>query len=287
MDDVTQAIGCGYKLGESLKEEPTLVGCLLRYACIAIASRALKVSSQYGNISEPQARRLFDLAGNINLPPGLVCAVKGERASGLDMMERVRKYGLQALDKGKAAPANYASPSSIAVIGSWLMDLRSCTDELFYVKYMDRMVDEASRPYRGRISQQLEGEPDFPPYGVMSAILTPVFSKVKPKLYEAMAIQSGDRAFLAVLAYKAKFGNYPSGLDDVEKRLGWKLPTDPLAGGPFHYRIDRDGFVLYGLGRGMKDDDARTVEATRSTDEHPYSNGDGRYSANMIWQKDR
>ncbi len=124
-------------------------------------------------------------------------------------------------------------------------------DELCYTKYMDRAVEDARR-LRRPTRQEMAYEPEFPRYAVLSEVLAPVFTKSKIREYEAISTIAGDRDFLAVLAHKSKFGSYPSELKQVEKKLGWSLPNDPLGDAPFHYRLQGKGFVLYGVGRNLR-----------------------------------
>jgi type II secretory pathway pseudopilin PulG len=284
MADSIKAIGLGYGLSESIREEPTLIGLLVRIACISIASSSLKRSAQYGDIPEPQARRLFDMMRKIDLQSHYIRAVKCERAQGLDLMDRVRHHVVVFDQKGEPV----ADPSSTQSfgIGSWMMDIRACADELFFMKYMDGAVAAAIKPYGDRLALKAESEPKFPRYALMSVIVMPVFTKSKEALYESMSTVAGDRVFLAVLAYKSKFGAYPSSLDD-----GWNLPVDPMSGKEFRYRRELKGFILYGLGKNLKDDNAETV---LKNDKNPdfrelysYSTINGRNSADMIWEKSR
>ena len=293
MDDSVRTVGLSYKLSESLNDEPRLTGSVTRYKCISAASRSLKQSMQYGNISERQAHKLFDLLRRIDVWSGFQIAMKGERATGLDMMDRMRQVIRFDNDDKRIMDLN--------IIG-WLQDVRSCADELFYLKYMDHVMESVSMPYRDQIAYLDEREPDFPSYVLMSVIVTPIYAKSMRAHHEAMATLAGDRVFLAVLAYRSKFGGYPASLDDVESRLGWKLPMDPMTGKQFRYRREGDGFIVYGLGKNLKDDNAMTIKDPMGNmpesvikgskyhgflDKYPYTNGDGKHSADMIWQKSK
>ena len=287
MDDSMKAVELGYRFSESSKDESTLIGSLVRIACVSITSRSLRRSAQYGDITELQARKLFDLLGSIDIQLGFQTAMKGERVYGLEMMDRLRRRVFGFNDDGKLTE----DPAILrrSGINGWLMDARSCSDELFYLKYMDRVIKSISRPYHDQIAHPDVHEPKFPRYALMSAIVLPVYAKSMRAYHEATATLAGDRIFLAVLAYKSKFGSYPLSLDDVELKLGWKLPVDPMTDESFRYRREGKGFIVYGLGKNMKDDNAKTVPKNAKnddfSDEYPYSNGDGRYSADMIWEK--
>ena len=240
---------------------------------------------QYGSVSEADAHDLFIYLGTIDLKSGLVSAMKGERAMGLDLLERVRKNGFAGISSSSKRSSKRIP---------WLLNIRACADELFYLNYMQRPVDAVSQPINKTISQTNYKEPEIPKYAIMSSICIPIFAKCRTKQYEAMATIQGDRTFLAVLAYKSKFGSYPQDLQQVEKNLGWKLPLDPLGKGLFKYKREGKGFVIYGFGRNRKDDNASTVQdlkqnAPRSSDfaeKYSYTNGDGTSSADMIWRKD-
>ena len=301
MEDSAKAVGLSYKLSESLKDEPMLIGCVTRYKCISTASKALKQSAQYGDVSEHQAHRLLDILGNMDIRTSYLDAMKDERAFSLDLMERIRKYGFERTKKGvsvRKTPDNRPrSPIRVWLVNSWL-----CADELFYLRQMESAITDANHLVYDRDSLQTELDLKFPKYALLSMILLPVYSKARLSHYETMTTLAGDRVFLAVMAYKSKFGAYPSNLDDVGKRLGWKLSVDPMTGKEFRYRREGKGFVLYGLGRNLIDDNAQTVEDlpesirnagpsdernTQFRDKYPYSTGTDRHSADMIWEKSR
>jgi len=65
---------------------------------------------------------------------------------------------------------------------------------------------------------------------------------------------------LALAAYMAEFGEFPSALADlVPKRLE-AVPTDALTGGDLIYRREGAGCVLYSLGLNLRDDGGRSGE---------------------------
>ncbi|MHB1455700.1 MAG: hypothetical protein ACYC0V_02180 [Armatimonadota bacterium] len=269
--DSMKAVELGYKLSESMKEEPTLIGSLTRIACMNITSLSLQRSAAYGDISESQSRRLFDLLGKIDIQSGFQTAMKGDRVMGLNTIDRMKSRGNRSGIRG------------------WLINVNSCLDKLFYLKSMDKLTGSISEPYRNHIAHADKRR--FPKFALMSAIILRVYENTAKAHYQVMATLAGDRVFLAVLAYKSKFGSYPASFDDVESKLGWKLPVDPMTSDRFHYRLEGKGFIVYGLGRNLKDDNAKTVPKDTKNDDfseqYPYSNGDGRYSADMIWAKSK
>ena len=299
MEDSFRSVGLGYRLSESLNHEPSLIGSLSRIACVSITSLSLKQSAQYGDISESQARGLFDLLGKIDLRSSYIYAMKGERAMNLGWMERIRNYGFDLDPDGRAVPRAGNSRHSRFRSVMNLVSSRyesSCAYELAYLKYMDKVLDIVSQPDRGGIPPEVILDYDPPRVEYMPRFGFDAFSldRMNQVLYESMSTIAGDRVFLAVMAYKSKYGSYPASLDDTGKKLGWKLPLDPMVGKQFRYRRKGRGFVLYGLGRNLKDDNAVTVEDlpenTRKEgflEQYPYLDPDGRRSADMIWGKSK
>jgi hypothetical protein len=58
---------------------------------------------------------------------------------------------------------------------------------------------------------------------------------------------------LALKVYHSEHGRYPDSLAETADD-GWTLPTDPFTGDPVRYRPVGDGFIVYGLGPDMADD---------------------------------
>lgn len=64
---------------------------------------------------------------------------------------------------------------------------------------------------------------------------------------------------LALAAYKADHGNYPETLAPLAPKYLAKLPIDPWSGKDYLYRIEKEGYVLYGVGVNGKDDGGKAA----------------------------
>ncbi len=62
------------------------------------------------------------------------------------------------------------------------------------------------------------------------------------------------RVTMALAAYRAEQGEYPSGLSDLEPKYFQSVPKDLFVDEPLTYRRDREGYVLYSVGSNMIDD---------------------------------
>jgi hypothetical protein len=51
---------------------------------------------------------------------------------------------------------------------------------------------------------------------------------------------------------------------------GWDLPNDPFGGGPLHFRLEPNGFVVWSVGPNLRDDGAVRYGPPMSFEDTPY-----------------
>ncbi len=113
--------------------------------------------------------------------------------------------------------------------------------------------------------------------------ITPHMLKVQIPAHErvgqiAWRMKSGREALLTVLAvmrYEKEKSRYPASLDELVA-AGYlkKLPMDPYSDGPFVYRKTESGFLLYSLGKNLKDDCGELGLSSRGKPRMWMDNGD-------------
>ena len=62
---------------------------------------------------------------------------------------------------------------------------------------------------------------------------------------------------MALLRYKAEYGQFPDSLDELVPEYLKAVPLDPFGPGPLTYKRQGDDFILYSWGLNFKDDDGR------------------------------
>lgn len=284
-DDALHSLQLSFEVGESPKDEPDIISQLVRIAATRVSSRALLDVVEQGNLTEVQARSLYDAIGERDYAAGFARAMQLERALGMwqfDMFRRGRMLDLM----GPASPTVPAHPT-IAKVVCYLWRPLLYADELQYLEYMNRLVDHASEPFRDR---GLRAEPHFPRYAILSRMLSPVFNRARASTDEAQARVAGDRIMLALITCKARYGAYATNLAELRAKLGWKIEEDTFSGKDFIYRPKGAGFLLYSLGENLKDDGARTVierplpPSTPRAEGFVYKNAKGESVADIIWE---
>ena len=70
----------------------------------------------------------------------------------------------------------------------------------------------------------------------------------------------------SLAAFKVEKGTYPEKLSELSPAYIKKVPVDIFAEGPLVYKRDGKGYLLYSVGRNMKDDGGVEDEATNKDD---------------------
>ena len=277
MDEAVRWMKLDFAVSESVKDEPTIIAQLVRYACLAISCRSLGYMIDNGNLNEHQARELFDQLAAIDLEPGEVLAMKGERAMVISTFDNISKSGPKSytwVDEYKAIkdmPYERCIPFPI----------RIKADELWYLQTMKDLAKNTSQPYRLSMNSQTDYQ-QLPRYASLSRIMLSN-SRIQMTRDKITALLAGYQVHLALIAYRDRFGSYPTDLKQLRQKLGWKIPNDVFSGKDFIYKRQGKGFIFYGIGENLKDDHAKTVANTNS-DKYPYPVRNGDRSADMIWQ---
>ncbi len=131
---------------------------------------------------------------------------------------------------------------------------------------MATQLDGIPLSYRGAKAKGLLAAPSFPMYAIISKILSPVFARVSFTRFRAEERLAQTRVFLAVQAYKARYGGYPASMRELKSKLGWKLPVDPFSEKDFVYKKQTKGFMLYSVGPDMKDDGGSRALSSNSVE---------------------
>ena len=290
MDEAVRSVELSFKVSRSLKDDPSLIGQLVRIAIVKRSSQSLREILQYGNISEAQAKQLNSTLSQTDMLPSFDRAMQGERCFGLWGFQLVRHdpTSIQDITGGPGSTRRHT------VLWNALGDVWrpvSYADELAYLRMIKHETDLMRRPYRDVYDKLELKDPStrLPRYAILSRIMLPVFARATASRDTGVAEIAGSRIVLGLQAYKDRYGYYPANLKALKSQLGWEVPTDPFTGKDFVYRPVGNGFLLYGVGQDFKDDGAKKHPRTITdpndvTNGHIYKTLDGQASDDMIWE---
>ncbi len=259
MDQAVHSIDMGFKLVKHLEDEPMFTCQLVRIAILAITSRSLRDALAYGDMSETQARRLFDTVGQIDAARGFVRAWQGERVYfvRLSCLSDLPAIVGNTSAGGRGGFAAHVLRKALGLFyGSLLRG-----DQAAYLRFAARQLDGVNLSYREAKSNGLfEEEQNLPFYAIISKIGAGIDARMGMSRYSFEAQAAGAQVFLALQAYKYRHGSYPKTLDELKAKLGWKLPKDPFSGRELVYKRQDKGFLLYSTGPDLKDDGGKELD---------------------------
>lgn len=225
-----------------------------------MASATLQDALQYGDLNEAQARAVYDVLAEIEFSNAFAEQLQAERAWGLWWFDLTRRRPRTIAETITACEADTCRSLRWKVLGNYRLLPALYAEELVYLKLLEEQVGAAHLTYREveTIRPELDRPPDLPFYALLTERILPDMRKMRAKRDDAIARTRGDQIFLALLAYKQRFGRYPATLGQLRAELGWDLQEDPFSGREFAYKRQGDGFLLYSFGANLKDDGGHT-----------------------------
>ena len=223
----------------------SLISYLINVAITNITLANMRQALSYCQLNDTELRQLDDIFSQVNMSDLYRHAIEGERVQFLLQNYEFRRAGM-------------AMPPS------------SSGDTLAYLDFVSRHLQCINMSYSEALSKRLVGPraaDNIPFYAILTKITAPVLVRTAGARYKNEAEIACGRMFLALKAYKARFGNYPLTLSELKSSMDWKLPTDPFNGKDMKYKRIGSGFVVYSVGYDLKDDNGTALQSQNETDE--------------------
>ena len=249
----------GFRLADSVREEPFLVSHLVRLALLHLLLEDVKGGLLLHRWSPDQTDWFERQFATIDLIKEFAHCIRGERAMSLRLVELARrgKWESGLLDETEdSAIPRYPALVRLAPSGWFyrnaLFLARAHQEKLFPTVdvgtgRISRAKFEDSHAFR----EQLESGLDT----IAARLLLPANMNVLPKT--ARAQTSINQALIACELERAwrATGRYPETLAELEARVPGGVREDPVGGKPMHYRrLDGGEYLLYSEGWNEKDD---------------------------------
>lgn len=129
-------------------------------------------------------------------------------------------------------------------------DERGRLDAICYAEVMTEYHALLARPYletREEIERLEQRADSLPYYAQSTRELLPALSRMHENLARSEAGVEALRLATSVRLFRLARGYYPTSLEEM-RAAGVSVPTNPLTGGGFGYRLDGSGFVISGVG---------------------------------------
>lgn len=151
------------------------------------------------------------------------------------------------------------------------------------LRYWEKQIALARRPYRESSSRFDALSHDIPGYALFTQALEPSFGRAAGARDAAIAEVGLMRTGLGLAAYRSQDGRYPASLTALRQSLKWEVPDDPFSGKDFVYRREAVGYLLYSIGRDLKDDGGAAATFIRDPHNPLHSGPKG----DIVWRMER
>lgn len=264
------------KVGEALKDDPIIISQMVRTRIIAEAADALRYTAQSCNIgSNASANNLSNVLSQIDVNSNFTVLIKSERTMSLNAYDAIRAH---RFDPNILSGQGVSPIALIEIYTPYLCRPFIYVDELDFLKKAERMIIVFNRPYH-KIAQSREVEKyEYFERRSIGDSLRPAYSRLRALADSGQAKVNGSRIFLALLAYRNQFNQYPESLVELNVKFGSHLLLlDPMSGKRFVYKLQDKGFLLYSIGPNLKDDGGVPVKDKAKQ----FEEGD------IVWKMDR
>ena len=123
-------------------------------------------------------------------------------------------------------------------------------------RYMDENIENHRKAYPHPAKPMPE------PKGPILSIFLPVFSQSDFKDQQNRALNDLLMLRLALRAYRAEHGRYPSALQELKGEYITDVPEDPFAtAGKYKYALAGSSYTLYSVGPDGRDDGGKAIDS--------------------------
>lgn len=251
MEQAVHSVELGLKICLAFDEEPGFVGYLVRSAVAAIAGAGMRDLVKTGDVSQQQARRLYDTLAEIDVDESFRQAIIGELVMTVSQAQETAAECRHA-----RAPYEYSPRAIGEQVGYILYGYTAIwADTAINLGNLLEATEAVGLSYKEMKDRgMLDREAHVPFYAMISKMSIPTAWRAhRMRFRDAFRLNMG-RITLAIAAYKDIHGEYPESLDQLKSSLGWELPKDPYSGQDFGYRREGTGYILYSTGPDGEDD---------------------------------
>ncbi|MCL5281827.1 MAG: hypothetical protein M1376_18170 [Planctomycetes bacterium] len=233
------AIEDGVRLSDSLQKEPSLIGHLVRIACLDLTLNALERSLSLATFTDGQLKDLGNVLTRTGATLDLTRALVTERCAMIGTWRDPSRLGLAR----PSLPVRMLP----GMRRTWLSDTLNCMEA--YIEASQLPPVERLRRFR-KISSEIQ-ELSFlhaMMKGTASAITRAAELDLGARAHLELA-----RTALAVERYRLASGKLPERLEELVPQYLNEVPSDPFDGNPLRYRRVDPGYCLYSISEDGQD----------------------------------
>jgi len=235
------------KVSNHLRNEPALVMCLVRVACLQMTANTLNDIADNFQIPEENAKSLIVELEKINTTESLKKAFIGELWGFGQIIDRVisGKFGYNYI----CSQIYYGPPPGDASrLAYFVWKLFIKRDYCEYLRITSLYPKVCDKPFysSGEAINRIENDiSHIPRYCVFSRMFTPNLTGIFERNAEFQTKRAISKIKLALNIYKGKNIAFPENLEQLKPEILREIPIDELTGTPLTYKKDGEKYILF------------------------------------------
>lgn len=269
----------GFRVSDSISNEPILIDHLVRIATLAINLQTVREGLARHAWSDAQLVELEKYLASVNVLAEYKLAMGGERAFGTGSVDWLRRQGFRGDPMnfmGEDGGANQSSGFN-AMPGGWYYQNMVAISQMHQQFTLPAVDEQARRVFpdaTARMEQSIS-ESKTGPYNIFMKLLMPALSKAVQRSARAQFYVDAARVACALERHRLATGSLPDSLDALSPKFLEKIPDDMLDGKLLRYQKNSDGtYLIYSIGWNLKDDGGELGWAKNRKDVVDLTQGD-------------
>jgi hypothetical protein len=259
-----RTVAAGLRSADAFRHEPVLTSQLVRMAQFGLAVETIQNVVECG-LPRSLGHELDVQIAKCEEREPLVLALDGERV--LFSEWAFRQNPAVALEFMYVwGPSGATGLSDVLVRGVkytlgnlWCPVMRR--DRAEYNRVVQVITERAAVPFPGRDLTDETLMDTVPRYCIFTRLLAGSLDYTTVNLADLTARSRIVRSGLKIIEFQQETGRLPTTLAEA---VSGEAAEDPFTGKPLHYRTEGAGFVLYSVGRDMKDDGGKAQDRSAS-----------------------
>lgn len=254
----------GFRITDSIRDEPLLINHLVRVASLAINLQTLREGLVRHAWSDAQLAEVERYLASLNLLAEYKHAMRGERVCSVSGLDYLRRQGFRD-NPLIHAEDNRRGPFSFGLVlmpRGWLYQ-NMLNISRMHQDFSLTVVDERGHRVFPEISENgtraLENMRKGP-NTYFAKLLLPALGKAILRTARMQVYVDAARVACALERYRLANGRLPDHLEALTPSFLAEIPKDVMDAKPLRYRLKADGsYVLYSVGWNRSDDGGELV----------------------------
>lgn len=252
-DEALKKVALMFRIGEQTCDDPILIAVIVKCSICKAANNTLLAVMKYKPLTPDQTAAFNAILEKTDYGREYARSLKSERALTMWGFDCIMSGGLTDLLQAIGADRipNRFESKALAYLAKPLL----YSDGRIALDHISRQIAIGEQPYRTKAQLRLDQSlRKVPWYAVLTRSCMPQFAQVRARIDEARTQTALTQVVIAAQQYRAKIGSYPVSLEELRAKTQWAMPWDPFSGKDFIYRQSGNGFIVYSIGRNLKDD---------------------------------